>query len=230
MADIFLDFKYFKAPSSHSLLYPGYECEVKKCSFCACESDYILNEDDKPGCINCLKDRKFSLRKYTEIGQIEDGVLFTSECTFDFSQIRDRHDIHKIDFSSLSGFIERTELEVPAGFDKASLIELCHTPDVSCFQDIYHPVHCNDFMVYIGRWEMEDFVRNAPDGGGERLFKEMNNDEEFDHLWEWTLEEKAGYDGNWSENYEYSNWADGACVYVFECLHCKMKRCTWDME
>ena len=230
MSDRILNLKYFKAPISHTLLYPGYEVEVNKCSYCSCVSDYILNEDEKPGCIDCLINRKFSLRKDTEIGEIENGSLFKTECSFDYSQITSRHDINKIAFEDLSQYMDTTELEIPKGYSEESLKEICYTPDVCCFQDLSHPVHCNDFMRYIGRWEMEDFNKNAKDGNGKKLFKTMVDDEEFDHLWDWTLEEKSDYEGDWSENYLYSNWAGGACVYVFECLHCQLKRCTWDME
>lgn len=229
MSETILNSKYFKASIDHTLLYPGYEVEVNKCSFCQNESNYILNESESPGCIECLLKRKFSISKDTEIGMIENGGLYKVEFNYDFSSITDRLELNK-SFEDFSETMNKIPLPIPKGFSKESLFDICHTPDVSCFQDISHPVHCTDFMVYIGRWEMEDFNLNSKDGDGKALFIQMLDDSEFDHLWEFTLEERREFKGNWSENYEFSNWGDGSCVYVFECLHCKFKRCTWDCD
>ena len=186
-----LDFKYFKGPISHTLLYPGYEPELEICSYCKKESIYILEGLD--GCVDCLKARKFSISKDTEAGEITNGKI-----------VRKGYEV----------------------VNEENLLEICYTPDVSVFQNIDHPVHCKDFMVYIGRWEQEDFHQNTNDGDGEKLWMKMV-DQDMDHLWEETEKAKAKYGAEWPQ-YENSNWAFGSCVYVFECLHCKKKRCHWD--
>ena len=67
--------------------------------------------------------------------------------------------------------------------------------------------HCNDFMSYQGKWEPEDFYKNAPDGNGRALFMEMTD--EGKNLWDEHLADGETKLKQWPVEY-----------FVFKCLHC----------
>lgn len=212
MPERIIETKYFKAPISHAWPDPPYYSLYPKarCKFCSVETKAYcwLGEDeiDGVGCIDCLMSRKFSIAKDTEIGEINQQ-----------GQLEDYNDFGKKVFP-----------EAPEGFTKEKLKEIIQTPNISTYQGMYHPTHCNDFMQYIGRWSRDDFNKHASDGDGKKLFEEMSEFEEGDvNLWLETDKELKEQE-QWQ--HKDSTWAFGAQVYVFQCICCSYKYCSFDMQ
>lgn len=73
---------------------------------------------------------------------------------------------------------------------KKKVDDLQYCPPVPWIQNNDWPVCCDDFMVFIGEWEQEDFCRRSTNGDGKALLKELltenlkNNVESYDALWE----------------------------------------------
>ncbi|MCM8536264.1 MAG: CbrC family protein [Lentisphaeraceae bacterium] len=231
--------KYFEAPLEHCHpYYPGCDdeddCEI--CKFCGTKSQYIYeieeSDDEEFGCIDCLINKKFTIPKSTEIGDIDENGNFYKLQEATETKIEGL-DLENITESQINDYINSRSfstkiLQTPDGYRKEQIQEIIRTPNVTCFQDLDHPVHCKDFMKYIGRWAQEDFHKNATDGDGEKLWKQMI-EEDMNHLWEETEKEIEYYGTEWPQ-YETSNWAHGSCVYVFECTKCKSKICHWDCD
>ena len=68
--------------------------------------------------------------------------------------------------------------------------ELGFCAPVPWIQNNDWPVCCDDFMIYIGEWEQEDFIAHSTNGDGLSLLKELlidelkDNVESYDALWE----------------------------------------------
>ena len=213
MKESIIKTKYYEAPISHTQDDPPY-CDFtdpQECKFCRTETKYGYRidfknecEEDNWGCVNCLINKKFSIYKETDIGDINaEGEFF--------------------EYSSKKPYPE-IKLQCPKNITEEQIKEIIHTPNISCLQDNVHPTHCKDFMKYIGRWSPENFVNNSLDGNGEKLFKQMLDNQDFDHLWRDTEKENNGT--NKTDEFQ---WAYGALVYVYECIHCNTKECSWDM-
>ncbi len=207
MSEEMLDLTYFKAPVSHTQLYPGggYEGEGQQCSYCGKKSERmfwvkrsssLFGKKSIYGCLDCLLARKYSLENDTEIGEVTNGV---------------------------------SNLKPPKNFSKEALIEIGFTPPIAMYQAKTHFSHCKDFMVYIGRWDPEDFVKHSKDGDGRKLWMSMINNSGLDYLWDQTMEDIKEYGDDWPM-YEDSGWSGGALVYVFMCRHCGKYRCYWDCD
>ena len=163
---------------------------------------------DKVGCYDCLRRDRFGFMHGTDIGIItEDGLL-----TFDEPDDEPKRVFVVADDGG--AVADKMPLIGPPRsqiFDEA-IAELHRTPSVSTWQDFSWPIHHNDFMAYVGRWEPEDFSRMASGGMGRELLLEIAGPM-FDHFW--------------PEN-EEANFRDN--FIVFECLHCPVKTALFDMD
>lgn len=230
--------KYFEAPLSDASPWPpGYESdENHECMFCKQKTNYMYEfEEDCFGCVICLTERKFNISKTTDIGNVNrNGQLYklVNTSSISLKNILLSKKLSQKEIESQAKIFSQSYkpkiLKTPKKITTQQLLEITYTPDISAFQDISHPLHCNDFMKYIGRWEQTDFKKNSIDGDGRALWDQMVEDD-LEHLWEETEEEIQYYKNEWPQ-YETSNWAHGACVYVFECLKCKLRECTWDCD
>ena len=199
MKDIMIDLPYFKAPISHTLLYPGADPDSNICVCCnkECEHTFYIEgsgKNERYGCLDCLLKRKFTISHPTQMGVVSNG---------------------------------EAELRTPQGFSKQALTDIGYSPPIATFQDYCYLLHCKDFMTYIGRWDPSDFNKNASDGDGRALWISTINDSDADWLWDRTIEEMEEEGDDWPIN-EDSNWAEGAAVYVFRCRHCGKLDCYWD--
>jgi uncharacterized protein CbrC (UPF0167 family) len=201
MKDIMIDLPYFKAPLSHTLLYPGADPDPNICVCCEKEYEHTFyiegsGKNEKYGCLDCLLKRKFSLWHSTGIGDVVNG---------------------------------KSKLTPPPEFSQQALIDICYSPPIATYQSYYYLSHCKDFMTYIGRWEPDDFNNNAIDNDGRSLWISAVNDTRADWLWDQTIKDMHEYGDEWPL-YENSNWAEGAAVYVFKCRHCGKIECYWDCD
>lgn len=237
MAERILNLTYFKAPISHTLLYPGESPDIRKCACCGKESEntfYYCPSDAQElyGCIDCLIAKKFSIAKDTEIGEVVDGQLqekiATKEPDMEYALSLENHEMADY-IMSFDDEYEVKILKPPKGFNVESLKEICSTPDVATYQQFTHLCHCNDFMAYVGRWDPVDFDKHAPGGNGRALWMSAIEDDNLDYLWDRTLEDKKEEGDEWPL-YEDCDWSLGAGVYVFQCLHCDKIRAYWDCD
>lgn len=105
---------------------------------------------------------------------------------------------------------------VPDSFSQNAVEELLRTPPFPAWQPIRWLVHCDDFMVYIGEWEPDDFRRHAPGGDGRALFLEMSD---------WNSAEHARNQWPAGETFP-EGWFIG--YYAFRCRHCGKLRGYFD--
>lgn len=131
-----MKFRYFEGPESemHGLLETPQEC-----SFCGDEDRcFHLQESDQLGCVACLAEGRFGFFHVTEAGYVIEGKL-----------------IHSLDE-------EIPETEKPEEIvSPQSVAELWRTPDFPTWNEVEWPVHCRDFMVFLGEWKPEDFKRHG---------------------------------------------------------------------
>jgi len=210
-----LKFRYFRAPESEMGFLPG----NRTCSLCGQSGRCFpldgvniseLSEEErrgKIGCYDCLRQDRFGFSHDTEVGLItEDGLLHFDE----------------LDDTPKRVFVVATDGEAvadsaplvhppPPHVSEEAVAELRRTPGFSTWQEVTWPVHCNDFMAYLGIWGPEDFAEALP-GAGRQLFFEMV-DPFFHSHW---LEDKGPRFG---QNF-----------VAFQCLHCQTRTATYDID
>jgi hypothetical protein len=84
-------------------------------------------------------------------------------------------------------------------------------------------------MTYVGRWNPSDFNKNASDGDGRALWISAVSSRGEEWLWDQTMEDMKEYGDDWPQ-YRFSDWSEGAGVYVFKCRHCGKIECYWDCD
>lgn len=132
-----------------------------------------------------------------------DGVFFEREDDFESICI-DCFDKRKINVNILE-YIKNRVMENR----EQKVDELQYCPPVPWIQNNDWPVCCDDYMVFIGEWEQDDFRKYSSDGDGKLLLKEMLLDELKDKV--------ESYDVLWEDiGYE-------TAAFVFKCPKCGKK-------
>jgi uncharacterized protein CbrC (UPF0167 family) len=72
------------------------------------------------------------------------------------------------------------------------LDDLMRTPRHPTLQDEHWTYHCGGWMVYLGRWEMQDFERQAPGRAREWFIERFDDPTDGEMYWEW-LEGDMGW-------------------------------------
>ena len=134
----------------------------KKCATCAKKKKCIWYrepklEDVQYGCIDCLKERRFKFYHETELGAMQPDYRFL---TIEGNPFKVEP-------------LKYIYSELPDGFQRESFDELLYTPPYVRWQQEVWLVHCNDFMVCLGRWKQRDFEEYAEDGDVDALVKSM---------------------------------------------------------
>ena len=84
--------------------------------------------------------------------------------------------------------------------------ELRHTPPVPWIQSNDWPVCCDDYMVYIGEWEQDEFNSYAKDGDGQKALMELLSKDLVDRVDSFeVLFDDLGYE---------------TAAFVFKCSKC----------
>lgn len=195
-----MDFKYFKGPNEDmgNLLKHKHACSIcGKTDYCF-ELEYSITnefaEDDKEGkygCYSCLKEGRFEFWHDTEYGMLDENGL-----TKVYSHNQDS----------------------PPAIASDILTEMRRTPQVLTWQQELWLTHCDDFMIYKGTWDPNDFYANSANGDGRALFISMTDDD-LNHLWDDSLPDNEVRLTQWYPTY-----------YVFECSHCGKLRGNWDCD
>ena len=191
-----MDFRYFDAAESEfgwyseDLIAPTpVECGCcGKIAHCL-EGHDSATDASALGCLGCLNARKFQIYHETELGRMMDGYQFRKRTGNPFA-----------------GELVETYSDLPDGFQPSSFDELLQTPYFHYFQNEEWLVHCNDFMVCLGRWKPEDFRNHAEDGDSDALLKSMTD---FDSQVDLQLSDLS--------NPTY-------CYVAFRCRHCRKLR------
>jgi uncharacterized protein CbrC (UPF0167 family) len=105
--------------------------------------------------------------------------------------------------------VEVGEGWVGARIPEAHMFELLRTPGYLTIQGEVWQFHCEQPMIYVGRWSREDFSARSLDGNGKRFFESVVNDP-VPGLWEDELHDITG-------------------VYVFRCGDCGTLIAHWDL-
>ncbi len=166
----------------------------------ACSGHVPFPEVDDPplGCYECLRSGRAAMTKDTVLGMVR----------WEDAQRGLTHGVPGLkttDFETVAKEDDWVAAKIP----KAHLLELVRTPTYVSIQGERWQFCCRQPMTFIGGWDRNDFDRNAPDGKGEVLFREIVQDV-VEGLWEDELHDEAG-------------------IYVFRCKQCGRLTAHWDI-
>ena len=84
--------------------------------------------------------------------------------------------------------------------------ELRFTPPVPWIQNNDWPVCCDDYMVFIGEWEQDDFIKASENNDGKALLKKLLHKDLIELVENWdALWDDIGYE---------------TAAFVFKCPYC----------
>ena len=175
------------------------DCEDCPCRQCNTQVPFPdLGEGEIMVCYTCLRAGKAAMTKDTELGMISWEQAFEGVT-------------HGIPGLSRSDFemVPKEDDWVGARLPQEVMFELLHTPGYNSIQGERWQFCCRRPMVFIGEWTREEFSRRAPDGDGQRFFREIVQDI-VPGLWEERLHDLTG-------------------VYVFRCPSCERLTAHWDI-
>lgn len=140
---------------------PEYAPTPVECGYCGVVTLCIghvcsLTKRSAFGCLECLRSAKFQIYHQTEFGLMVEGRRFLRRVGNPF-QGPVRQEVH----------------ELHVGFTPEAFDELLQTPPFLCLQHEDWLIHCNDFMVALGRWTTEDFAAHDENGDADSLFRAM---------------------------------------------------------
>lgn len=200
-----MKFKYFQASENEMR---GLKAGMESCDICnridrvfdlqrACGSPFDKNSrKGKNGCYGCLQDGRFGFFHITELGFIDENGLH---------QDYDAEPEARIiavgpdgTATSTPGRFNRQEIKVTP----QAIKELWQTPDFPTWNEVSWPVHCEEFMTFLGEWKPANFSE------GRKQFVEMT-DRDFHQLWPADLSPPE-------------NW--GIAYFAFRCPACGTHR------
>jgi|GEM_PF-5718420 len=205
-----LNSDYFNAPISETPLVLNNETAA--CSFCKKNTSHRLELDDsiqiihketdviKTVCLDCLKNKKYGFEHQVEGGYLTKNGIITESEKYNYLKNSDEY----------STVLKPKEDQLLA-IDKSKIANLIHTPPFNAYQGAIWLIHCNDFMKFIGTWQHDHFVKQAPNGNAKEYFNEIVDNWNGDDF----------YDKQLGPN--KSEYAESV-FYAFECLHCNQKR------
>lgn len=211
-----IEFRYFRTAETEIGFLPG----SRVCSLCGqtsrCfELDGVicaeLSETErkgKIGCYDCLRQDRFGYPHDTEVGFISEDGFFPAE---------------EPDTSQKRVFVVASDGEATADtmplvqppkphINEEAIAELRRTPSFPTWQEVAWPVHCDDFMAYLGIWGPKNFDNAAPAEEGRQIFLDMV-DSVFHSRW------PEGKEPRFGENF-----------VAFECLNCQSRLGIWDID
>jgi uncharacterized protein CbrC (UPF0167 family) len=175
------------------------DCEDTPCRLCESVIPFPdLGVDEILACYDCLRSGRAALTKDTELGMISWEQAYKGVT----------HGVPGLDRTDFEMVPEEDEW-VGARLPQEVMFELLRTPNYPTIQGEQWQFCCRRPMVFVGRWERDDFTRRAPDGGGRRFFEEVVQDT-VPGLWEDQLHDVTG-------------------VYVFKCASCDRLTAHWDI-
>lgn len=186
--------------------------ELTSCEHCGLSNPWPSDLSDSGPwsvCYTCLRAGCVAIHHQTEAFDVEYRLAARG-----LARLREREFARRLNVETtvLETFDDGSQsLGIP--LPTALLFELLRTPCHQALQSEYWPWHCGGLMVYVGRWEPEDFNRHAG-GEGFTFFAQAlpaDRAEEAEDMW------------SWLEN--YIAWS---CVY--QCPRCKTHRVYVDAD
>ncbi len=159
-----LDFRYFKGPESEMRgLLPG----LRQCSLCGSSGRcFDLERAMSPerlgprGCVDCLRSGRFGFFHVTDAGYLtDDGLTWFGDPP---------RGPARVFISSAAGLAEEVQVPRPLVVPTptpAAVEELRRTPNFPTCNEVPWPVHCGDFMIYLGPWQPADVAAAADRAG-----------------------------------------------------------------
>ena len=152
-------FKYFRAPESEMLhLKPLME----ECSLCGVQGRVFdldaaegtlwpdSERQSKVGCFNCLRAGRFGFGHDTAAGYLHEGRLIATEKE------------PRRTFVVASDGIVRTgasvQPKVAFSATQEAILDLWRTPCFSTWNEVAWPIHCQEFMTFLGEWKPARFT------------------------------------------------------------------------
>jgi hypothetical protein len=208
-------FRYFEAPESEmAALLPG----TRRCDLCGADGRCFdlervmrqVESEGTAGCMSCLQAGRFGFFHVTEAGYLDRNGLTWYED--DEPEVPVRTFVVEPGGATApvsAGAPAREQVTVRP----EAVEELRRTPDFPTWNEVAWPVHCGDFMVYLGTWHPRD-VRTAAGAQGRKareVFVDMT-DPTNERLW--------------SDDAE--DWA--ITFHAFRCTTCRTLRGTIDLD
>jgi len=205
--------RYFEAPESEmlGLLAGQHRCDIcGQVARCFDLQRALTPEKLAPaalGCIACLQEGRFGFFHSTDVGDLtEDGLTWYGHPPM----TRPRVFVGSSDGLTVHA-AEVRPVPMPA-LPASAIEELRRTPDFPTWNEVSWPVHCDDFMVFLGSWQPADVAAKAQAVGMDArdLFANMVEREER-VLWQ--------EEGEWGMNF-----------VVFRCTKCPQHRGIPDFD
>jgi uncharacterized protein CbrC (UPF0167 family) len=175
------------------------DCEETSCRVCRSMIPFPdFGDDEILACFECLRAGKAALTKDTVLGMISWEQAFEGVTHGNPS-------LNRTDFE----MVPKREGWIGARLPHEMMFELLRTPTYMSIQGERWQFCCRKPMVFLGRWEREDFHPRAPDADGRKLFDEIIQ-RPVPGLWEDELHDITG-------------------IYVFRCTDCNRLTAHWDL-
>jgi len=159
------------------------------------------------GCMTCLQNGRFGFFHVTEVGYLdENGLTWYGEPPMTPARVF---------IASAAGVQAQPCTPEPVAVSPPSeeaIEELRRTPQFSTWNEVSWPVHCRDFMTFLGSWQPTDVAKHADleKMSSRDFFNTMVEPEERD-LWRQTEE--------WGMNF-----------LAFRCTACRQYRGIIDLD
>lgn len=177
------NFKYFRNVKNNAVF------TNEKCQFCGStenclEGEYFDSDSDIVSvCIDCLSKGKISVNitEYLRTKLIEH-----------LKETRGNRNMDQV---------EERAIEL--------ISELSKNPPVPWIQYNDWPVSCGEFCIYVGEWDKEEFIRQAPDGNGKQYVMSILDD--------FSRSKIVDIDIFWNDI------GRNTAVFIFECTNCSKR-------
>ena len=164
-------FRYFEAPESDMTdLLPG----LQRCDLCGSEGrcfdldNAVIRAGEGVGCVDCLHAGRFGFFHVTEAGYLDENGLKR----YDDDQVEEPKRTFVVAPEGGAAPVPRPlEVRQHVTVAPSAVEELLRTPAFPTWNEVSWPLHCNDFMVYLGTWQPRDIRLAAASRG--RLPREV---------------------------------------------------------
>ena len=208
----------------HSLVAPCPSCqkprtweveqanEITRCEWCERQAEWPeewpWESDEVRVCVDCLRAGHAAVLHSTDFVVIHPPYAIKG-MTWGSSSDVGRAEANGFATTVLETYGDGSQ-SIGIHLPKALIDDLMRTPTHPSLQDEHWTFHCGGWMVYLGKWEVQDFERQAPGRAYEWFAEHFHHPEDAEMVWEWALG-----DMGWS------------CVFV--CPRCGMHKVFYDV-
>ncbi len=143
-------FRYFEGPRTEMR---GALKTPEKCSYCGVTAADVFRSGERTpvGCYSCLRAGRFGFFQLTDAGYVDASGL-----RVEFEEADRRIEFLR---GANGAITARTILgrEALTTVTPEAAYELWRTPDFPTWNEVRWPVHCREFMTYLGEWKPAKF-------------------------------------------------------------------------